>query len=436
MDAEAIKKLPTFKMETRSSMHNLALAYHDAGKLDLALPLFEETLRLTKAKLGPDHPDTLLSMNKLAVAYWQAKQLDKSIPMFEDAIKRQEAKLGRQHPDTLLSAANLGINYKDAGRLAEALPLLEEAYRAAKKVPRLRFVGPVLLDGYARAGKTEQAAALAKELVAQQSPQLAAQLDGTFVALGQRSGWSPDGKKIVFGRGGSDNGILIHDIASHKTTPFTPAGKDPAWAGKEGRWIAYVTGSGTAEAIWAAEVPDGRPFRVGTGCLPSWSTDGKTLFFQAFDRDRMMATEVTGSGQFSPPRLRSAVPYRWPAISPDGKYAVYRRGDDLVIQQVDDGKVAKRFVLPWGGGIFGGWSPDCREFGFGGLNANDPMPCIIVDVETGLARQVASRWLTMPAWSPDGAKITFDLRLPTATVIWMMDAEAIRKLPTFKMAVR
>ena len=65
-----------------------------------------------------------------------------------------------------MTAANLGVNYKDAGRLVEALPLVEEAFRAAKKFPRLRFVGPVLLDGYVRAGKTEQADALAKELLA------------------------------------------------------------------------------------------------------------------------------------------------------------------------------------------------------------------------------------------------------------------------------
>ena len=41
---------------TRSSMNSLARAYYDAGKLDLALPLLEETLKLMKAELGPEHP--------------------------------------------------------------------------------------------------------------------------------------------------------------------------------------------------------------------------------------------------------------------------------------------------------------------------------------------------------------------------------------------
>jgi hypothetical protein len=40
----------------------------EAGKLDLALPLQEEALKLMKARLGPDHPDTLACMHNLAVA--------------------------------------------------------------------------------------------------------------------------------------------------------------------------------------------------------------------------------------------------------------------------------------------------------------------------------------------------------------------------------
>ena len=52
--------------DTLTTMNNLALAYQAAGKLNLALPLFEETLRLRTAKLGPDHPDVLANMNNLA----------------------------------------------------------------------------------------------------------------------------------------------------------------------------------------------------------------------------------------------------------------------------------------------------------------------------------------------------------------------------------
>ena len=45
------------------SMYNLAeqLRAPLAGMTE-ALPLREETLKLMKAKLGPDHPDTLMSM--------------------------------------------------------------------------------------------------------------------------------------------------------------------------------------------------------------------------------------------------------------------------------------------------------------------------------------------------------------------------------------
>jgi eukaryotic-like serine/threonine-protein kinase len=151
---------------TLGCMNNLASGYTDAGKLDLALPLLEETLRLQKARLGPDHPDTLVSMNNLAAAYWSARQLDKSVPLFKETLKLLERKLGRQHPDTQWTVANLGVNYRDAGRVQEAVPLLEEAFHMSKKIPILFWVGPELLDGYVKAGRTAEAANLVTELLA------------------------------------------------------------------------------------------------------------------------------------------------------------------------------------------------------------------------------------------------------------------------------
>ena len=86
--------------------------------------------------------------------------------------------------------SNLAVAYQDAGKLDLALPLLEEAYRAAKKYPELRWAGAALLDAYVQAGKTEQAAALAKELLAdarrqlpKESPQLAGQLAPIALSL-------------------------------------------------------------------------------------------------------------------------------------------------------------------------------------------------------------------------------------------------------------
>jgi hypothetical protein len=63
-------------------MNNLALACASAGKLDRAISLHEETLRIRKVKLGPDHPETLISMNNLASTYASAAKLDLAVPLY------------------------------------------------------------------------------------------------------------------------------------------------------------------------------------------------------------------------------------------------------------------------------------------------------------------------------------------------------------------
>ena len=178
-----IAKLGPDHPDTLITLNNLALAYQAAGKLPEAIALLERVRDAEIAKLGPDHPDTLNTLNNLAVAYWRRMQLDKSVPLFEDVLKRQEAKLGRQHPQTQMTVANLGVNYKDSGRLDEAIPLLEEAYHASGKFPDLRWVGVSLLEAYAKAGRSAEAAKLVPELLAdarktlpKDSPQLAGTL--------------------------------------------------------------------------------------------------------------------------------------------------------------------------------------------------------------------------------------------------------------------
>ncbi len=118
---------------TLVSMSNLASAYWDAGKLDLALPLHEETLKLLKAKLGPHHPHTLMSMNNLASAYQIAGKLDLALPLFEETLKLRKAKLGRDHPDTVGTMASIGLLLIEKRLFTEAEPQLRECLAIREK---------------------------------------------------------------------------------------------------------------------------------------------------------------------------------------------------------------------------------------------------------------------------------------------------------------
>jgi hypothetical protein len=118
--------------DTLTSMNNLAAAYHYAGKTDLALPLFEETLKLRKARLGPEHPDTLATMYGLALAYQLAGKPALALPLAEETLKLRKVRLGPEHPDTLAAIDNLGNAYRAAGKPDLAVPLFEERLERCK----------------------------------------------------------------------------------------------------------------------------------------------------------------------------------------------------------------------------------------------------------------------------------------------------------------
>lgn len=105
--------------DTLISMGNLAGGFRDAGKLEQALPLLKETLKLTRAKLGPDHPDTLRSMNNLAMGYGAAGQLDRALPLYEQAALGVE-KRRFQHEHAGQIVPNFISALEEAKELAKA----------------------------------------------------------------------------------------------------------------------------------------------------------------------------------------------------------------------------------------------------------------------------------------------------------------------------
>jgi eukaryotic-like serine/threonine-protein kinase len=118
--------------ETVRALHNLAMAFQDAGRFDQALVLLERTLAMRKARQDPDPSELIESLNDLAVAYWESGQPARAVPLYEAALEKVRARLGDDHADTLLITDNLAVAYSATGQAGRAIPLHE------RLLPRLR----------------------------------------------------------------------------------------------------------------------------------------------------------------------------------------------------------------------------------------------------------------------------------------------------------
>ena len=85
-------------------MNVLGKSYAALGRHAEALKLHGETLALRKAKLGPDHPDTLTSMRAVAASLVAAHRGAEAVAVIREAMATCE-KLRRTDPDGLYEAA-------------------------------------------------------------------------------------------------------------------------------------------------------------------------------------------------------------------------------------------------------------------------------------------------------------------------------------------
>lgn len=107
-------------------MSNLTLAYHRAGKLDLAVSLAEQTLEKRKRILGPEHADTVLMMFLAADAYRDARRLGEAEPLFVEALPGLRRTLGLAHATTQKCFAGLIDCYDKLHQPDKAEPLWRE----------------------------------------------------------------------------------------------------------------------------------------------------------------------------------------------------------------------------------------------------------------------------------------------------------------------
>ena len=100
----------------------------------------EEVLRLSREKLGADHPATLNAMQNLAGSYRDAGRLEEALGMEEEVLRLSREKLEPEHPETVIAMGDLACTLKGIGRVPEALALLRKvSVESLDFIPDVRF---------------------------------------------------------------------------------------------------------------------------------------------------------------------------------------------------------------------------------------------------------------------------------------------------------
>jgi tetratricopeptide (TPR) repeat protein len=262
-----------------------------------------------------------------------------------------------------------------------------------------------------------------------------------LITDGFKQDWSPDGEKVVFSLGFVGySGVAVYDLKSRETDLLIVPGKDPSWS-PDGRHIAFVRDcevlrlseltaterdyydrASREEEIWVMNADGTRPRRLAHGGWPSWSADPKRVYYRS--RTDGFLYSVSIEQEQAQPTPLFVCPSFYPAVSPDGNYvACIQRGSLSIVDMASQSSTAE-----WSGPltIWGGeWSPDGREYAFGGG--------VRVDVRTGLwiydldrkeGAKVLSGQITLAHWSPDKTqpRLLFHLGLPYWE-IWVADLD-------------
>ncbi len=144
------------------------------------------------------------------------------------------------------------------------------------------------------------------------------------------TGWTPDGRLLVFSEFGRGLWILPYDRGAGKPRPLVAETTDHATLSRDGRWLALEAGG----QVYVQPFPGPGPkVQVSTegGYEPLWSPDGRELFYR--EGAKIMAAQVTISPTLSASRPKPLFegPYRTTGrdydITPDGKRFIMIRGE-------------------------------------------------------------------------------------------------------------
>ncbi|HEA46919.1 MAG TPA: hypothetical protein ENH97_00720 [bacterium] len=247
--------------------------------------------------------------------------------------------------------------------------------------------------------------------------------------------WSPDGKRIVFKLGKSDNfNLWVMNADGGSKRQLTTDGKcddsPPSWS-PDGERIAYSSG----KDIWLLHLATKSKFKLtekGKNSRPTYSPDGKKIAYTSTidieaeedeneEGENIWVMDEYGSNKI---QLTTDKSEDWCFLvwSPDGKKIAYSPEDDIWVMNADGSnkiKLAENTAFPT-------WSPDGKRIAFG---TDAGLEKINSD---GTDRQLLVKEMEeviFPAWSPDGQKIAYIAEIGEAYYLaYIVDADGSNKI--------
>lgn len=114
------------------ALHDVALVYQRAGRLDGAVHLYQQILTTARQIFGADDPNPLIMACNLASAYREAGQVDDAITLLDGILPQVRRVLGDDHEVTRKSLGHLAAVYQRAGRVDDAIQLFEQVLTSTR----------------------------------------------------------------------------------------------------------------------------------------------------------------------------------------------------------------------------------------------------------------------------------------------------------------
>jgi tetratricopeptide (TPR) repeat protein len=229
-------------------------------------------------------------------------------------------------------------------------------------------------------------------------------LGAKFVARGSTASFSPDGQRLVYSTPGS--GLRV-SAPGEQPVDLVAEGKDPAWCPTDETKIAFVRDGGEGETVWLFDSSTNETVRVAEGGYPSWSADGRTLFFHSRKLGNLQRATWRDDGRSSVEPIMSLSWHDHPAVSPDGTKVTYLRNDDVFIADVPSGRVLVQ--MSWGAdSLLPSWSCDSKMVALSSSGSGVAPGIWILNLELQRVSSLVLESYTRIGWSIDGQKIVFE----------------------------